>query len=70
MLLLQDVSSDHLLNRTLIVDNAGRTSGLGEIDDWEILSASRCWVAQEDADQFEQIRIIGHAHLATHPQQW
>ena len=70
-MLIQDVSSDHMLNRTLIIGNAGRTSGLGEIDDWEVLSAGRSWVAQKDADQFEQIRVIGHAHLATHPQlQW
>ena len=67
----QDARAD-ITNRTLYIDNRGQTVSSDELPGTAYSSytneASRTWFSpDDDANEFESIRILGNAHVALHP---
>lgn len=61
-----------MLNKTLIINNRGRTVSSAQMSSTAYssydLESGRTWIPpEEDLSEYESIRILGQAHLALHP---
>ena len=63
----QDSTPD-VKNRTLIIDNGGRSLGYTTTNHSQYANdAGRTWLIDNSTGQFEDVRVLGHAHFALHP---
>ncbi|KAL8581102.1 hypothetical protein ACOMHN_012752 [Nucella lapillus] len=61
-------STPDVKNRTLIIDNGGRSLGYSTTNhSLYPADAGRTWLIDNSTSQLEDIRILGHAHFALHP---
>jgi hypothetical protein len=63
----QDSTPD-VKNRTLIIDNGGRSLGYMMTNHSQYANdAGRTWLVENSTSQFEDVRLLGNAHFGLHP---